>query len=139
MMDPCWTPAAAGEATTAHTCCTVRLTFAPALPCRAVPCRAVLCPRPPFRPYRPYSGVEQALLLAWATYVHKATAADELQPWAMAPYVEAVLQQPRSQFMVQVGGRAGWGGGRGGEQWCSCAQADASNSIGGCPTDMCYT
>ena len=50
-----------------------------------------------------YSGLEQALLLAWCTHVQKGTSRDELQAWQMAPYVEAVMAQPRSYFMLQVG------------------------------------
>ena len=49
-----------------------------------------------------YSGVEQALLLGWAMHIRKATAHDDLQAWQMAPYVEAVLTQRRSQYMLQV-------------------------------------
>ena len=62
-----------------------------------------------------YSGLEQALLLAWCTHVQKGTSRDELQAWQMAPYVEAVMAQPRSCFMLQVGldmssgvWRSGW-------------------------------
>ncbi|KAG2428213.1 hypothetical protein HXX76_011893 [Chlamydomonas incerta] len=47
-----------------------------------------------------YSGPEQALLLGWATAVKKATSADDLQLWQVAPWVEAVLAQPAGQFMV---------------------------------------
>ena len=50
-----------------------------------------------------YSGLEQALLLAWCTHVQKGTSRDELQAWQMAPYVEAVMAQPKSCFMLQVG------------------------------------
>lgn len=53
-----------------------------------------------------YSGLEQALLLGWCTHLRKGTARDELQAWHMAPYVEAVLSQKRSQFMLQVWGDA---------------------------------
>lgn len=52
-----------------------------------------------------YSGLEQALLLAWCTHVKKGTSRDELQAWQMAPYVEAVLSQPRSHFLIQVRSR----------------------------------
>ncbi len=51
-----------------------------------------------------YSVLEQALLLAWCTHVKKGTTRDELQAWQMAPYVEAVMSQPRSQFVLQVRG-----------------------------------
>lgn len=54
---------------------------------------------------RPLSGLEQALLLGWAGQVRKGTAQDELQAWEMAPYVEAVLLQQRTQYALQVGGR----------------------------------
>ncbi|KAG2451048.1 hypothetical protein HYH02_004316 [Chlamydomonas schloesseri] len=47
-----------------------------------------------------YSGPEQALLLGWATSVKKATSADDLQQWQVAPWVEAVLGQSSGQFMV---------------------------------------
>ncbi|KAG2495053.1 hypothetical protein HYH03_006983 [Edaphochlamys debaryana] len=49
-----------------------------------------------------YSSPEQALLLGWATEVKKATSADELQEWEMAPWVEAVLAQGRSRFMTRA-------------------------------------
>jgi len=49
-----------------------------------------------------YSSLEQALLLAWCTHVKKGTSRDELQAWQMAPYVEAVISQPRSHFLIQV-------------------------------------
>lgn len=48
------------------------------------------------------TGMEQALLLGWASHVKKGTAQDELQQWQMAPYVEAVLQQTQTQYMLQV-------------------------------------
>ena len=86
-------------------------------------CQLVMCV-PPFRPSllltpqaleSRYSGLEQALLLAWCTHVQKGTSRDELQAWQMAPYVEAVMAQPRSCFMLQVGldmssgvWRSGW-------------------------------
>lgn len=49
-----------------------------------------------------YTGLEQSLLLAQAVLVKKGTAHDELQEWEMAPYVEAVLTQANSHFMLQV-------------------------------------
>lgn len=49
------------------------------------------------------SGLEQALLLGWAAQVHKSHSQDELTVWQAAPYVEAVLQQRRSAFLLQVG------------------------------------
>ncbi|KAL6762659.1 hypothetical protein V8C86DRAFT_3173802 [Haematococcus lacustris] len=49
-----------------------------------------------------YQGAEQALLLAWATHVRRASAQDELQDWQMAPYVEAVLMQQHSRPVLQV-------------------------------------
>uniref|UniRef100_A0A7S3QZ63 TPR-like protein n=1 Tax=Dunaliella tertiolecta TaxID=3047 RepID=A0A7S3QZ63_DUNTE len=52
-----------------------------------------------------YSATEQALLLAWATHVKKGSAQDELQLWEMAPYLEAVLSQPRSHMMLQATAR----------------------------------
>ena len=56
------------------------------------------------------SGLEQALLLCLADHVRKGSSKDELQQWQMAPYVEAVLQQEQSQYMIQV--REGGGGKR---------------------------
>ncbi|EFJ51673.1 hypothetical protein VOLCADRAFT_87348 [Volvox carteri f. nagariensis] len=53
-----------------------------------------------WRCWRRYSPPEQALLLAWATAVKKGSSADELQGWQMAPWVEAVLGQPRGVFMT---------------------------------------
>lgn len=41
-------------------------------------------------------GVEQALLLAYAQQERRATAADQLREWRMAPFLDAVLRQPRS-------------------------------------------
>jgi ABC-type uncharacterized transport system YnjBCD substrate-binding protein len=55
-------------------------------------------------PSRQLSGLEQALLLGWAGQVRKGTAQDELQAWEMAPYVEAVLLQQRTQYALQVSG-----------------------------------
>ncbi|PNH12355.1 Mimitin, mitochondrial, partial [Tetrabaena socialis] len=52
-----------------------------------------------------YSGVEQALLLAWATAVKQGTSSDDLQEWQMAPWVEAVLSQRRSRFMAAAAAR----------------------------------
>lgn len=49
-----------------------------------------------------YTGLEQSLLLAQAVLVKKGTAHDDLQEWEMAPYVEAVLTQTTSHFMLQV-------------------------------------
>ena len=46
--------------------------------------------------------VEQALALAWAVQVHHSTAADELQPWQAAPYIDAVLGQRTSLFMLRA-------------------------------------
>ena len=61
--------------------------------------------------------IQQALLLARAQHVRKGTAADGLQPWEMAAYVDAVSRQQRSQFpllvaaRLQVGRSPGVGGG----------------------------
>ncbi|GIL61603.1 hypothetical protein Vafri_16033 [Volvox africanus] len=52
-----------------------------------------------------YSAPEQALLLAWAIAVKKGTSADDLQEWQMAPWVEAVLSQPRGVFMTLAGAK----------------------------------
>jgi hypothetical protein len=51
------------------------------------------------------SGPEQALLLGWAAQVKKASSADDLQQWEMAPYVEAVLTQRASQYALQASAR----------------------------------
>jgi hypothetical protein len=51
------------------------------------------------------SPVEQALLMALCLHVKKGTAADELQPWEMAAYADAVLQQPRGDFVARAAAR----------------------------------
>lgn len=61
----------------------------------------------------------QALLLGWASHIKKGTSQDELQQWQMAPFVEAVLQQQHTQYMLHATARllkcrwAGRGRGRG--------------------------
>ncbi|KAL3155216.1 hypothetical protein ABBQ32_013155 [Trebouxia sp. C0010 RCD-2024] len=50
---------------------------------------------------RSLGGLEQAVLLGWAQQVKKGTSVDELQAWQMAPYVEAVLRQPRSHPLIR--------------------------------------
>ena len=45
---------------------------------------------------------QQALLLGQAGLVHKGTSEDELRQWRMAPYVDAVLQQQRSRFLIRL-------------------------------------
>ncbi|GAX73776.1 hypothetical protein CEUSTIGMA_g1227.t1 [Chlamydomonas eustigma] len=52
-----------------------------------------------------YSVLEQTLLLAWCTHVKKGTSKDELQAWEMAPYVDAVMSQSKSHFMLQAAAR----------------------------------
>ena len=52
-----------------------------------------------------HPAVEQALLLAWASQVERCGAEDELSRWEAAPYVEAVLREPRSQPALQVAAR----------------------------------
>ncbi|KAK9803992.1 hypothetical protein WJX72_011120 [[Myrmecia] bisecta] len=47
----------------------------------------------------------QALLLAWTVQVQKGTSNDELQAWQMAPYIEAVLRQPRSAHLLRASAR----------------------------------
>ncbi|KAK9803991.1 hypothetical protein WJX72_011120 [[Myrmecia] bisecta] len=54
---------------------------------------------------RPLSCLEQALLLAWTVQVQKGTSNDELQAWQMAPYIEAVLRQPRSAHLLRASAR----------------------------------
>ncbi|PSC75849.1 tetratricopeptide repeat 27-like protein [Micractinium conductrix] len=46
--------------------------------------------------------LEQALLLAWCLHVRKGSAADGLQPWEMAAYVDAVARQERTQFLLHT-------------------------------------
>jgi hypothetical protein len=47
----------------------------------------------------------QALLLGWASQIKKGTSQDELQQWQMAPFVEAVLQQQHTQYMLHATAR----------------------------------
>jgi hypothetical protein len=47
----------------------------------------------------------QALLLGWAAQIKKGTSQDELQQWQMAPFVEAVLQQQCTQYMLHATAR----------------------------------
>ncbi|WIA10643.1 hypothetical protein OEZ85_010823 [Tetradesmus obliquus] len=47
----------------------------------------------------------QALLLGWAAQIKKGTSQDELQQWQMAPFVEAVLQQQSTQYMLHATAR----------------------------------
>lgn len=49
----------------------------------------------------PLRGVEQVLLLALAAHVRHSQPSDELQMWEMAPYVEAVLSQPRLPVLAR--------------------------------------
>jgi hypothetical protein len=48
---------------------------------------------------------QQALMLAHAQQVRRGTAADELRPWRMAPFIDAVLQQRRSRFLLRAAAR----------------------------------
>eukprot|EP01024_Parvocaulis_polyphysoides_P068142 TRINITY_DN8263_c0_g1_i1.p1 TRINITY_DN8263_c0_g1~~TRINITY_DN8263_c0_g1_i1.p1 ORF type:complete len:706 (-),score=109.64 TRINITY_DN8263_c0_g1_i1:243-2237(-) len=48
------------------------------------------------------SSSQQCLLLGKCTQVKKSSAADELQPWSMAPYVECIQAQKHSRFMLQA-------------------------------------
>lgn len=48
------------------------------------------------------SSSHQALLLGQAGLVLKGTSGDELRHWRMAPYLDAVLQQKRSRFMIRL-------------------------------------
>jgi hypothetical protein len=57
-------------------------------------------------PHAPTPAIEQALLLAWAALVERrGRSEDELSRWEAAPYVEAVLREPRSQLAVQLAAR----------------------------------
>jgi hypothetical protein len=47
----------------------------------------------------------QALLLGWAAQIKKGTSQDELQQWQMAPFVEAVLQQQQTQYLLHATAR----------------------------------
>ena len=46
--------------------------------------------------------LEQALLLGWCLHVRKGSAADGLQPWEMAAYVDALARQKRTQFLLHA-------------------------------------
>ena len=48
------------------------------------------------------SSSHQALLLGQAGLVQKGTSGDELRHWRMAPYLDAVLQQKRSRFLIRL-------------------------------------
>ncbi|CAL5228170.1 g11251 [Coccomyxa viridis] len=48
------------------------------------------------------SSGHQALLLGQAGLVQKGTSGDELRQWRMAPYLDAVLQQKRSRFLIRL-------------------------------------
>ena len=61
------------------------------------------------------TSAEQALLLGLCTQLKKGTAADGLQPWEMAAYVDAGERQGRSQVRrgaCSLGLGLGWGGAR---------------------------
>lgn len=47
----------------------------------------------------------QSLLLTHAKHIERTTAADELRPWQMAPFVEAVLSQPRTTPSIYYAAR----------------------------------
>ena len=47
----------------------------------------------------------QALMLGWAAQIRKGTSQDELQLWQMAPFVEAVLQQQHTHYMLYATAR----------------------------------
>ncbi|EFN57654.1 hypothetical protein CHLNCDRAFT_142791 [Chlorella variabilis] len=46
--------------------------------------------------------LEQALLLGWGLHVRKGSAADGMQPWEVAAYVDAVARQKRTQFLLHA-------------------------------------
>ncbi|KAL4859782.1 Tetratricopeptide repeat protein 27 [Chlorella vulgaris] len=46
--------------------------------------------------------LEQALLLGWGLHVRKGGAADGMQPWEVAAYMDAVAQQERTQFLLHA-------------------------------------
>ncbi len=47
----------------------------------------------------------QALLLGHAQAVARGTSADELRAWRMAPFIDAVLRQPRSRPLLRASAR----------------------------------
>ncbi|KAK9827709.1 hypothetical protein WJX81_003255 [Elliptochloris bilobata] len=49
--------------------------------------------------------LEQAALLAAAVQAQRASAADELRAWQAAPFLDAVLRQPRSRFLLRAAAR----------------------------------
>eukprot|EP00879_Flechtneria_rotunda_P017593 GHRR01018443.1.p1 GENE.GHRR01018443.1~~GHRR01018443.1.p1 ORF type:complete len:607 (+),score=293.02 GHRR01018443.1:146-1822(+) len=53
----------------------------------------------------PIAPALQALLLGWAAQIKKGTSHDDLQQWQMAPFVEAVLQQQSTQYMLHATAR----------------------------------
>jgi hypothetical protein len=44
-------------------------------------------------------------MLGWAAQIRKGTSQDELQLWQMAPFVEAVLQQQHTHYMLHATAR----------------------------------
>ncbi len=50
-------------------------------------------------------GLEQAALLAAAVQAQRASAADELRAWQAAPFLDAVLRQRRTRFLLRAAAR----------------------------------
>lgn len=48
-----------------------------------------------------YSPLEQAILLVLAEQQRRRTAKDELRPWEIAAYSDAVLQQPQTRYLLR--------------------------------------
>jgi tetratricopeptide (TPR) repeat protein len=46
--------------------------------------------------------LQQAAILALALHAKKGSSADELQPWEVLAHADAVLQQPKSEFLVRA-------------------------------------
>jgi len=62
-------------------------------------------PAAPAGPPEALRPLEQAALLAAAAHAARASAADALRPWQAAPFVDAVLRQPRSRFLLRAAAR----------------------------------
>jgi len=74
------------------------------------PLLLALDPRSPGRttpagPPEALRALEQAALLAAAAHAARASAADALRPWQAAPFVDAVLRQTRSRFLLRAAAR----------------------------------
>ena len=49
--------------------------------------------------------LEQAILLALGEQQRRSMARDELQPWQVAAFADAVLAQPKSRFVPRIAAR----------------------------------